>query len=335
MVRIRPNIQSHFSRLMDEAFQKSKTDFNPEDIPSIRVQVDSGEKALAYLRAGEASAIRLLMRGVDENLAAFPEARGTIFGSRLVILEIFARAFVKNPAGLKVMADEVVEIQVSYMRLENSVLSKKTKGLIDIDEEVDVCRRAFEIYLKILRACARLIDVIEGSSPKDYKLRARVFERVKSFETGRYANLIPPITLTIIRDAVSHESYRKTSSGKALFRSRQGTRRLTKETLRRHSQRLFSQIHVYFDCINLVQPFIVKSSEIEMLARIREYERIRRGVKAEINKAQITMKKEKGLQNTPPSRILSCERKSSSVTRPRKVHAEGKGNGLESGINPR
>jgi len=281
LTRVRPMIQKHLDQLIEKAYADALDSGDFSHFDALSDQMEGEERALAYMR----STLRAAVNGVIaiNNERGLPEAASAnvLLSCRFLTEEIFVRAIAEDAECLNRSWRHFREIVTAFTRFQKDYgchgegLDTMTKP----DSVLEPFRRTYETYLKAILIVAHLIDVVDKKPLCRYR-RGMAFRRVIGFENGRYAIILPTDSMTIMRDAVSHESVCVDSSRRTfVFTSERGTRRLGINGVNENYQSLVARLLTFLECVNVAQPYCIKIQEVATLERLREREMASRALR--------------------------------------------------------
>lgn len=276
MKRVRPAVQERIESRLRTAFDKAIKDSDFSKLEELMVDITSEEKGIAIVRTNTKLSVEAILYANDSRGAPPPNWRNAPGNCRLLIEEMLVRSITVEEDCINDSWPYFRDIISSSSRVQKDLSEMKgdVNAEPDLDSTLGLFRRLYEINLKAIQILVRLTDAIEGKTQKSYT-RKRAFKRLRTFEDGRYQILLPSETMTIMRDAISHESVAFDGpNGLAIFRSDHGTRRLKPKTVDKNVSELFSRILVFMECTNLATAYSAKMNEVAAIARIRERDRI-------------------------------------------------------------
>jgi hypothetical protein len=258
---------------VEEAYKDIQERGDFSSIEALATGRMGAESYLMFLKEVQAKSIEGMMSLNDSLVSSMPK-RNVAYHSKRLFDELLARAFVANHRCLqKEPRDHIKTVASAFVRLQKSFGDKAISSRDDPESTLEFFKRTFEIYLKVLHVSASLIDTIEGKKPSSYQQRGRTYRRLREFENGRYAMLVPDDTSTIMRDAIAHESIEYSGNERIRFESTRETRRLSCGTVDRRVAEMLQRLIVFTDSASILEVYSHKTAEIELMSRVRERKR--------------------------------------------------------------
>jgi len=274
MTRVRPMIQERLDQLTEKAFADALESGDFSNFDAISARIRGEEKAIALTRSMLKTAVRGVIainneRGMPESASINP-----LLSCRFLLEELLIRAIAEDEQCLNRSWKHFREICTAFTRLQRDY-GWHGEGLniaTGPDSALEPFRRAYEIYLKTVQVIVHLVDVVDKKPLYRYR-RNMAFRRVIDFENGRYAIILPTDSMTIMRDAISHESVCvDTSKGRLVFTSDGGTRRLGISGMKSNYKDIVARLLVFLECVNVAQPYCIKIQEVATLERTKARE---------------------------------------------------------------
>ena len=253
-----------------DAISKVRETGDSTELQRLANQADSRNKVLQITKSMREMYLESLKKRTDGLLARMKDDRQAPGIWKTLLDELFVRAFSANVACFGRFADRrVADLDSAFVRLIDKYGDQDMSCEKNMEDSIEFYRRLYEIYLKTLQCQVFMIDAID-TIVKSGRRRRSIFKRIKDFERGRYAALLPDVTDEIMRDAVSHESVHREPGGMVVFRSDRGVRRLAPDTVDKRSFSMLARVLIFSESLNLALCYSMRTMETAVIERERE-----------------------------------------------------------------